>query len=123
MNYTTEDLDNIYKQAVQFAMVKYEGREPDRLELHGDSIIRAVWTAYRREEDDEYIYVSMKDLTKDLEEVYNERKKEEAIAAEKRKLDEIRKKHQYDQEQKEKRKREYEKLKKEFDGIGYVLFV
>lgn len=114
MNYTTEDLKSIYIQSTQYATAKY-GSEPDRIEIYSDYMLRAVWTAYSREYDDEYIEFTMEDLSKDLEQVYKERKEREAEEAHKRKIYEDEQRKRNEQIKKSQRLSEYLKLKKEFE--------
>lgn len=104
----------LYERANQYA-INHWGKEPDRLELEAD-YIRAVWDTYRCGDTDyEYEYISVENLTEDLDEVYQKRMAE---LEEQRKQAEI--KRQKEQEERERRDKErrfndYLKLKKEFE--------
>lgn len=114
MKTTTEQLQNIYKQAMQYCVVKYGG-EPDELHLLEDGSFKVVYHKYCRGEYTEEEYFDASCLTQDLIQVYEERKKreeEERIKAEKER---IKRQREYDAQQKEKRKQEYLKLKEEFE--------
>ena len=113
---TSELLQTIYNRAVQYCVVAYNNGEPDEIHIEEDGSLKAKWSAYNRNYDDDYEYFGVDKLTADLNEVYAERKKKE---------DEERKKQEeYNRQQerlrkergREERRRKYQKLKKEFEG-------
>jgi len=115
MEITTELLQTIRQRASQYFVTAFNNGEPDKIIIEPDGSIQAVWRAYSREYDDDCEYISVEKLSADLDEVYKERvKKEEErqrIESEKRRIDAIRR----EEQEKERRRTEYLKLKKEFD--------
>ncbi len=112
---TTDQIKSLFTRANQFTITKY-GNAPDRLEITEDGIICARWINYHCgeiEEDTEDI--SCEDLTEDLEKIAEERKRKEEEDRIKRENYENEQKIIRQQREKEERKREYEKLRKEFE--------
>lgn len=112
---TTEQLESLYNQAMQYCHAAF-GSEPNELHIGWDGMLKSLWYMSCRGEyyeDEEYITPEL--LTKDLEEVRQERLKKEQEA--RMKAEEEAKKHQdeYEQRQKELRKMQYLKLKEEFE--------
>ena len=105
----------LYQRANQYAVNRF-GSEPDRLELEAD-YIKAVWETYRcGDVDTEIQYISVENLTEDLDAVYQNRLLEEE---ERRNAAELRRKLEEEEKQrKEKQKRyaDYLTLKKEFES-------
>jgi len=113
--FTTEQLQNFYKQAMQYCVAAY-GSEPDRITIEEDGTLHACWEHYHCGETEyEYEYISPESLSEDLEELYNKRKEEEEKARVKAEQERLERQKIYDTQQKEKRKQEYLKLKKEFE--------
>lgn len=113
--FTTEQLQNFYKQAMQYCVAAY-GSEPDRITIEEDGTLHACWEHYHCGETEyEYEYISQESLSEDLEELYNKRKEEEEKARVKAEQERLERQKIYDTQQKEKRKQEYLKLKKEFE--------
>jgi hypothetical protein len=116
MEITTELLQTLYNRANQFAITKY-GSEPDSLSLQSDGTIEAKWTHYSRCGDEsEYETITAEDLTADLDEVAEQRRKQEEEARIKREEYEKEQKRLREEREKNDRKRQYETLKKEFGG-------
>lgn len=115
MDITTELLKKVYSRAEQYAIARWN-KTPDRIEIQDDGTIRVVWEIYYSGEYDyDYEYISVENLTEDLDAVIEVRKKEEEEA---RKAHEIRMKEIERQRQlreQEQRKQQYLKLKQEFE--------
>lgn len=120
MDITTELLKKVYLRAEQYAIARWN-KTPDRIEIQDDGTIRAVWElCYSGECDYDYEYISVENLTEDLDAVIEIRKKEEEEA---RKAHEIRMKEIERQRQlreQEQRKQQYLKLKQEFEPSNTV---
>ena len=114
MKTTTEQLQNIYKQAMQYCVVKY-GNEPDELLLLKDGSFKVVYHKYCRGEYTEEEYFDASCLTQDLVQVYEERKQKEEQQRIKAEQERAERQKLQDAQEKEKRKQEYLKLKKEFE--------
>lgn len=115
MNITTELLKKVYLRAEQYAIARWN-KTPDRIEIQDDGTIRVVWEIYYSGEYDyDYEYISVENLTEDLDPVIEKRKKEEEEAW---KAHEIRMKeieHQRKLQEQEQRRLQYLKLKQEFE--------
>lgn len=115
MEITEELLSTIFKRAHEYATTKY-GSQPDHFTGYKDGEFYAIWDTSccgDRSEDSELI--TAENLTEDLDAVAEQRKKEEEI---RRKKDlEERQQRERDQQKRdlERRKQEYLKLKKEFE--------
>jgi len=113
MNFTTEEIKTLYKKARNYAVVYFQGDEPDSIELKPDGSIAARYEG-RYGYEDETFTITSDDLSANLEEVINKREEEtrrEQIEYEKhqkemRRLEDARKKTE--------RKKQFEELKKEF---------
>jgi len=112
---TTELLIAIYNRASQYALTKY-GTVPDDIKIDEDGNIIAEWHDYHcGEHSTESEYISADNLTEDLDIVAAQRKErleKERIANEIRQKEINRR---YEEQQKERRKQEYLKLKREFE--------
>ena len=120
MNITTELLQKVYSRAEQYAIARWN-KTPDRIEIQDDGKIRVVWEIYYSGEYDyDYEYISVENLTEDLDPVIEKRKKEEEEAW---KAHEIRMKeieHQRKLQEQEQRRLQYLKLKQEFEPSNTV---
>lgn len=120
MNITTELLKKVYLRAEQYAIARWN-KTPDRIEIQDDGTIRVVWEIYYSGEYDyDYEYISVENLTEDLDPVIEKRKKEEEEAW---KAHEIRMKeieHQRKLQEQEQRRLQYLKLKQEFEPSNTV---
>lgn len=111
----TDNLSNIYKRAIQYCVAAYSNGEPDEIHIEENGGLKAKWWASRRDYDDDYEYFDVEKLTDDLDKVYEDRKKREAeqLAIRIQQNKEIEQKRL--EQDKERRKQEYLKLKKEFE--------
>lgn len=110
-----EELSSLYKKAYEYSKVRYN-KYPDQIILEDDGSIQLRFEDYwcgSYEYNSEFIEI--KELSKNLEEIYNERVLKEAEEQrireeEYKKSQELRK-----VREKEERKAQYLKLKKEFE--------
>ena len=116
MNITTEDLKVIYDRAVQYHIAKY-GSEPDSINIDENGGLTAETSSYCCGSTEyDYEYFSVEDLSADLDELveYRKRKEEQARLERQR----IRQEEEIAQQKREKERRlaDYHKLKKEFES-------
>ncbi len=114
MNVTEELLKTIYERCMQYCYAKF-GEEPDEIKLLEDGSFEAVWHKYARGNYTEEEYFKAEELTRDLDEVYAERKSEQAVKAQEYKEQREKQKRIQDKRDKEERKNKFEQLKKEFE--------
>lgn len=115
MEITTTQLQSIYNQTMQYCIAKY-GTDPDRIVLLESGMLEATWISYSYGDSDyDYEYISPESLSKNLEELYIERK---TMEEENRKIAEqikIAEQKVWEDNEKEKRRQKFLELKKEFE--------
>lgn len=112
MEITTELLKTLYDRTHQYCIAKY-GSQPDTIRIEDDGSLCVIYDGYERG-DEEYHYFSPEELTSDLDALATERIEKEK--QEKIKQEAYQKEQQIirDENEKQRRKSEYLKLKKEF---------
>ena len=114
---TQKQLQSIYKQAVEYCRAKFGGKEPDKISITDLGGFEAMYEEYRFGDwETTHEYFTVDDLSSDLEEVYNQRKKEEEEKLRLIKLKQIEDKKRFDEFAKRQRHSEYLNLKKEFEN-------
>lgn len=115
MNITTEQLQSIYKRAMQYCVAKF-GHEPSELHLLEDGSFKVIYSSCNRGqyEEEEYFFEESC-LTQDLDSVYEERKKAEEEQQEKQRIENEKRDKERKEREKRQRKEQYIKLKKEFE--------
>ena len=116
MEITESLIETIYKRVEQVFIAKMN-HKPETLTLE-DGYFTGHYSygiAYGGRET-EHCTIYPNELTKDLDKIVEERKEKERIAKEKLDAENKIRWAKQDEIKKEKRKREYEKLKKEFEG-------
>jgi hypothetical protein len=117
MEITTDLLKTIKQRATQFAITKF-GSEPDRMEIEDNGTLYCKWIHYGRcgDVDEETEYITAENLTEDLDAVAAERVKRLEEERIKREAYENAQKRIREERERDERKRQYEKLKLEFDN-------
>lgn len=109
-----ESMLTVYKRAMQYCVAKFGG-EPDELHLLDDGSFKVIYRRYSRGEYTDEEYFDERCLTQDLDSVYEERKKAEEEAREKKRIENEKRDAERKKREQEQRKEMYLKLKKEFE--------